>query len=302
MTSAWPPGLLTPLVTPLRSGGLDKDALATLLEHQIEAGVSGVVVGGGSGEHGALGGDERRELAEEVAATLDGRLPFVVQAGALATRDSLSLSLHAEEVGAAGILLASPFGEPINWRERKRFYEELSDGTGLPIMIYNTPPSGLLELAEVEELAALPNISAIKDSSGQVTAVGDLLVWSVEVGFPVYTGYDSLLAFAAAAGAHGMIMGVANVIPGELMRAFQLSQRGELGEEFRALWRPLRAFLRFMEDSSNYVALCKYGLRRDGLDVGEARPPFLMPLEAEQQAYGDHLEAVKLAFASQVQR
>lgn len=294
--SSWPPGLITPLVTPLRDDALDIDALASLIEHQIDAGAAGVVVGGGSGEFGALSVGERRTLAGEVAAVLEGRLPFVVQTGALATKDAVALSVHAEEVGAAGTLLASPFGEPINWRERQRFYEELDAASSLPIMIYNTPPAGLLSMSEVEALAALPHVTAIKDSSGDVTFLGDLLTWSAENDFAVYVGFDSLVSYGAAHGARGTVLGVANVIPAEIVEVLQLSTLGEISEELRLVWEPLRAFLRFMEDSSNYVALCKYGLGRDGLDVGGVRAPYLMPFTDERQAFVVRLDAVRRAF------
>lgn len=290
----WPTGLITALVTPFSNDQLDIEALGMLLERQIEAGVGGVLVCGGTGEFGALTLSERRELADETARVLAGRLPFFVQTGALATRDALALSLHAEQIGAAGILVASPFGEPLSWRERMHFYEQAATTVDLPIMIYNTQLGGFLSLAQIEQVASLPNVGAIKNSSYDATLLGDLLAWSAESGFHAYVGADSLLAFGAANGAHGALLGTGNVIPDELQTVIQLCQNGTPSQ---SLWRQMHAFLRFMEKTSNYVAACKFGVRLSGLDVGDVRVPYLMPPADECDAIARHLQALKEAFA-----
>jgi 4-hydroxy-tetrahydrodipicolinate synthase len=295
MTAAqWPTGLITALVTPFSNDQLDMKALGVLLERQIEAGVGGVLVCGGTGEFGALTQEERRELAGETARVLAGRLPFFVQTGALATRDVLALSLHAEQIGATGILVASPFGEPLSWRERMHFYEQVATTVDLPIMIYNTQLGGFLSMAQIEQIASLPNVGAIKNSSYDATLLGDLLAWSEETGFHAYVGADSLLALGAANGAHGALLGTGNVIPDELVSVIQLCQRGALSQH---LWKQMHAFLRFMEKTSNYVAACKVGVKVCGLDVGDVRAPYLMPPADERDAIAHQLQAVKEALA-----
>ena len=106
----WPIGLVTALVTPMNDEGIDTVATRRLIERQVEAGVGGVLVAGGTGEHGALSLDERATLTRTVAEALDGRLPFIVQSGALATGDAVMLSQDAQKIGAAGILLPAPLG------------------------------------------------------------------------------------------------------------------------------------------------------------------------------------------------
>lgn len=294
MSGSWPAGLVTPVLTPLAEDRVDEGALTALVERQVAAGVAALVVAGGSGEHAVLSLAERRQAAETVASALDGRLPFFVASGALATRDALSLSRHAQSVGAAGLMVASPFGEPISWGERLRFYQDVDAATDLPLMLYNTPPSGLLTLAQVEALLELEHVDAIKDSSGDVIFLGDLLALGAQHELAVYVGYDSLLVEAIAGGARGVLFGVANVIPEQLVATMRLIADGD-AEALARVWPPLRAFLRFMEDGSNYVALCKAGLTADGLDVGAVRAPFLMPDDLERRALTDHLRAVRAA-------
>lgn len=295
-TSPWPAGLLTALVTPLKDDEVEVAALGPLVDRQIEAGVSGLVVGGGTGEYGALTVEERQVLAIEAIAAVDGRVPVVIQTGALTTRDAVTLSRHAERAGATAIMIASPFGEPINWRERLRFYEVVTGKISLPVMIYNTPPSGLLTFDQIRQLAELPCVSAVKDSSGSPELMGDLAEWVEGTDFAVYVGLDSLLYDAVRAGARGAVFGAANLIPGPLSAVARSLLDDGATAESAALWRQIRPFLRFMERSPNYMSLCKAGLALQGFEVGDVRAPYLMPDAEEVKELEERLQAVTRAF------
>jgi 4-hydroxy-tetrahydrodipicolinate synthase len=295
-TSPWPAGLLTALVTPLQDDEINIEVLGALIDRQIASGVSGLVVGGGTGEYGALAVDERELLATEAIAAVGGRVPVVIQTGALTTRDAVALSVHAQTAGADAILVASPFGEAINWSERYHFYEVLTRAVELPVMVYNTPPSGLLTLDQIKALAELPHIRGVKDSSGSPELMGDLVEWADGTDFGVYVGLDSLLYDAVRAGARGAIFGAANLIPGPLSAvAASLRTDGPTAAN-AALWREIRRFLRFVEVSPNYMAICKAGLALQGLPVGPVREPYLMPEDAEIKELGERLDVLVRAF------
>ena len=294
----WPNGLMTALVTPLTSDDrVDVSTFHELLDRQIESGVSGVVVAGGTGEYGSLNLDERRTLATEAVGHVAGRVPVVVQTGALATRDAVALSVHAQEAGADAIMTASPFGEPISWSERVRFYEVLTAAVSVPVMIYNTPPSGLLSFDQIQELAQLPHVSAVKDSSGLPELMGDLVDWARGRDFGVYVGLDSLLYDAVRIGASGAVFGAANIIPGPLSAVARHVRDHGATPEATELWRAIRPFLRHMERSPNYVALTKAGLQISGLDVGSVREPYLMPARAEVDELDALYRRVQAAYA-----
>lgn len=280
----WPTGLVTALVSPLNDDGIDIAATKQLIERQVQAGVGGVLIAGGTGEHGVLTFDERAELVSVVAEALDGRIPFIVQTGALATRDAVRLSQDAQKIGATGVLLPAPFGEAVNWREKLAFYEEVNDAITTPIMLYNTRTAGLMGLEQVAELATLSNVSAIKDSSGDATLTGDLVAWATTEDFAVYTGWDDQLAPAVLAGAHGALLGAGNVVPELVVQVINLCYRRQLDEEFDAAWQRLRPFLRFIGESENYVSAVKLAVTLRGVDVGDVRRPYLMPSEAERAA------------------
>lgn len=296
-SSPWPAGLLTALVTPFSDDEIDVGAVQKLVEHQVSGGVGGLVVGGGTGEFYTLTMEERQLLATETVRAVGGRVPVIVQTGALATRDAIMLSRQAEAAGAAALLVASPFGDPISWSERVRFYEVLSGAVSIPLMIYNTPPSGFLTFAQIRELAALPNISAVKDSSGSSELMGDLSAWAGP-DFGVYVGVDTLMYEAINGGARGAVFGAANLIPQPLSAVAKSLRESGATPQSHALWQQhLRPFLRFLEQSSNYMALCKAGLAILGLPVGDVRAPFLMPERDEVDELARRLDAVAAAFA-----
>ncbi len=277
----WPSGIVTAIVTPLRDDELDLTALAALIDDQIAKGASGLVVSGGTGEFTALSLDERSRLIAEAVRIADGRVPIIGATGCLTTRDAIRLTREAQAAGVVGALIASPYAEPINWRERSAFYTELDAAVALPLMIYNTPPSGLLTFDQIRQLSELGNISAVKDSSGDPELMGDLTGWARPIGFRVYVGKDSLLFEAILNGADGAVFGAANFIPAELARLIAMLQADGASPAGRALWGKIRPLLRVMESSPNYVALCKAGCRLRGIDVGICRPPYLMP-EADE--------------------
>ena len=164
-------------------------------------------------------------------------------------------------------------------------------------MVYNTPPSGLLTFDQITELATLPNVAAVKDSSGSPELMGDLVDWADGTEFGVYVGLDSLLYDAVRTGARGAVFGAANLVPGPLSAvAASLNTDGPTSDN-TALWRHIRPFLRFVEVSPNYVALCKAGLAEQGFDVGPTREPYLMPDEAEVEELADRLQVLERAFA-----
>lgn len=280
----WPTGLVTALVTPMKGDGIHPAGVRQLIERQVRAGVGGVVVAGGTGEHGALSLAERAELARVVADAANGRLPFIVQTGALTTRDAVKLSRAAQEIGAAGLLVPAPYGEAVNWREKQAYYEAINDSVSLQIMLYNTSTTGLMTLEQIDRLAQLSNVSAIKQSSGDSTALGDIVTWSKARDFAVYTGWDDQLAPAVLAGAHGALLGAGNVVPELIVQVLDLCYRRQLDSEFEEAWGRLRRFLRFIGTSENYVSVVKLAAQLRGLDVGDVRRPYLMPQQDEREA------------------
>lgn len=193
-------------------GGLDEAASARLAARLVDAGVSGVVVAGSTGEAAALDGAERVRLLEAVRAEVRGRVPVIAGTGADTTPQAAAYTGDAVAHGADAVLALSPPGA----NDARHYYEEVAGAAeGAPVLAYHWPamsPPGL----DVEALATLP-VDGLKDSTGDPTR----LLHELDVfPHPVYTGSAALLAFAGPLGCAGAIVALANVEPDLCIRAF----------------------------------------------------------------------------------
>ncbi len=206
-------GVLPALITPFTEDGahVDADALAALVERLVRAGVGGLVPGGSTGEFTTLTHDERRELVEVTVAAAAGRVPVVAGTGALSTRETVELSVHAERAGAAAVMVVPPFYDALSWRELLTHYGAVADAIGIPIMYYNLPSaSGVtLTAAQFRELEAV-GVTCLKDTGGDAVLATEL----VQTGGPtLLNGYDTLTFSALAAGVRAVVWGVASILP-----------------------------------------------------------------------------------------
>src|SRR5919202_2976652 len=157
-------GVLPALITPFTEDGaaIDAQALAANLERLIGAGVGGLVPGGSTGEFTTLTNAERRQLTEVTVASAAGRVPVVAGTGALSTRETVELSVHAEEAGAAAVMIVPPFYDPLSWRELLAHYSAVADAIDIPIMYYNLPGASGVRLS-ADQVRELP-VTCLKDT------------------------------------------------------------------------------------------------------------------------------------------
>ena len=134
-------GVLPALITPFSQDGsaIDTDAVAAIVDRLVGAGVAGLVPGGSTGEFTTLSHAERRRLVEATVQAADGRLPVIAGTGALSTRETVELSVHAEQAGAAAVMIVPPFYDALSWRELLAHYTAVADAIEIPIMYYNLP-------------------------------------------------------------------------------------------------------------------------------------------------------------------
>ena len=172
-------GVLPALITPFTPDGaaVDGDALTANVERLIGAGVGGLVPGGSTGEFTTLSHAERRELVELTVTAAAGRVPVVAGTGALSTEETVELSVHAEQAGAAAVMIVPPFYDALSWRELLAHYTAVAERISIPIMYYNLPSaSGVtLTLEQFRELRAAANVTVLKDTGGDTTAATELI-------------------------------------------------------------------------------------------------------------------------------
>jgi 4-hydroxy-tetrahydrodipicolinate synthase len=267
-------GVLPALITPFTDDGcaIDTQALAANVARLVAAGVGGLVPGGSTGEFTTLSHAERRQLTEATVDAAAGRVPVVAGTGALSTRETVELSVHAERAGAAAVMVVPPFYDPLLWRELLAHYTAVADAIDVPIMYYNLPSATGVTLT-AEQLRALP-IDSLKDTGGDATAATELIQTD---GPTLLNGYDTQTFAALAAGARAVVWGVASIVPKPCVELHRLLIDDIDLPAARELWARLWPLCRFLE-SVSYPAAVKAGCALVGDATGPVRAP-LLPLE-----------------------
>jgi 4-hydroxy-tetrahydrodipicolinate synthase len=267
-------GVLPALITPFTEDGsaIDTQALAANVERLVAAGVGGLVPGGSTGEFTTLSHAERRQLTEATVEAAAGRVPVVAGTGALSTRETVELSVHAERAGAVAVMVVPPFYDPLPWRELLAHYTAVADAIDIPIMYYNLPSATGVTLT-AEQLRALP-IDSLKDTGGDATAATELIQTD---GPTLLNGYDTQTFAALAAGARAVVWGVASIVPEPCVELHRLLIDDIDLPAARELWARLWPLCRFLE-SVSYPAAVKAGCALVGDATGPVRAP-LLPLE-----------------------
>ena len=264
-------GVLPALITPFTEdgGAVDAAALAENVERLVAAGVGGLVPGGSTGEFTTLSNAERRQVTEVSIEAAGGRVPVVPGTGALSTRETIELSVHAERAGAAAVMVVPPFYDAPKWPELLAHYDAVADAISIPIVYYNLPGATGVELT-AEQLRELP-ISALKDTGGDAVAATELIQTD---GPTLLNGYDTLTFAALAAGVEAVVWGAASILPEQCVELHRLLIDDIDLPAARELWARLWPLCRFLEGES-YSAAVKTACRLVGDTTGPVRAPLL---------------------------
>lgn len=268
-----PEGILPALVTPFTDDGkiVDEKRLRTLVNHCISLGVHGVVPCGTTGEFVNLTDEEKKRVIEIVVDEVNGRVPVVAGTGASGTDRAVELTKYAKDVGATAALIVTPFYLKPADRGIYEHYFTIASKVDLPIILYNIPQcTGLpLPWQMVEDLAQVPNIVAVKDSSGQLSFILAVLE-KVRDKINVLCGHDEVVVAALAAGCSGAILASANVIPDIWVQIYNHVAKGEL-KQARELQYKVQKIARIIAGSG--AVGTKEALKAMKVNVGPVRLP-----------------------------
>jgi len=287
-------GASVALVTPFnRDGTLDEGALRELVDWQIEQGIDGIVAAGTTGEAATLTGEEQLRLIEVVIERAGGRCPVVAGTGSNSTARSVELTAEAERLGCAAALVVGPYYNKPTQEGLYRHFRAVAEATRLPIIVYNVPGRTASNIAAetVLRLAALENVAAVKEASGDLAQIMRILRERPE-GFLVLSGDDALTLPILALGGDGVISVVANECPAEFRRMVWacLEGRWEEAREIHYRLLPLME-VNFIESSPIPVkaALAMMGRIRE-----EYRLPLVPMSDANRSRMRTLLEALGL--------
>ncbi len=278
-------GILSALVTPMtRSQAVAYDQLEAVADHLIRQGVHGLIPLGSTGEYYALTPPERREVLTATVRAAAGRVPVLAGTNAGSTREIIALSREAEQLGAAGIMLAPPYYSLPRPEELFAHFRAINDAIGIPIMLYNYPGRTGVDMSPefIERLASLKNIRYVKESTGEMPRITELLRRCGDR-LGVFCGCDTIALESLLMGAVGWVGGVVNVLPESHVALYRLAVEQRDHAAARTLFFRLLPTLELMEGGGKYTQFVKAACALRGRPVGPPRAPLLPATTAERQ-------------------
>ncbi|MGB9741299.1 MAG: 4-hydroxy-tetrahydrodipicolinate synthase [Candidatus Bathyarchaeales archaeon] len=279
-----PEGIMPALVTPFTDDGkgIDEERLRSLVNRCIGLGIHGVVPCGTTGEFVNMTTEEKKRVIKVVVDEVNGRVPVIAGTGASGTDQALEMTKYAKDVGADAVLIVTPFYLKPADRGIYEHYDTIASKVDMPIILYNIPQcTGLpLPWQMVEDLAQIPNIVGLKDSSGQLSFILAVLE-KVRDKINVLCGHDEVVVAALAAGCSGAILASANVIPDIWVQMYNHIKNGEL-QKARELQYKVQKIARIIAGSGAVGA--KEALNMMKIKVGPVRKPLSVGGELTYEA------------------
>lgn len=267
------------IATPFTNDGVNFDALGKLLDFQLESGTDAVIACGTTGEASTMTPRERAEVIAFCAERVNGKVPVITGSGSNSTEVAVSLSREAENAGADGLLLVTPYYNKASQAGMIRHYQTIADAVNLPCILYNVPSRTGVSIAPetYAELAKHPNIIGTKEASGNLGNIQRTRNLCLE-DFYIWSGNDDETVPICALGGVGVISVAANVLPAEMHTLARLCLDNDFAEAGK-LQLYLKEFCDTMFCEVNPIPV-KTALNLLGWEMGELRLPLCPPGDA----------------------
>ena len=284
------------LITPFKNNELDVDTYIKLIHFHIENGTHGLVPAGTTGESPTLSHDEHQKVIELCIKESNGKIPVIPGTGSNSTKEAISLTKHAEKVGADGALIVTPYYNKPTQEGLYQHYKAISDNCGIPIIIYNIPSRSVIDMTvdTMARLFELKNIVGVKDATGNLDRAS-LQKEKMGKEFIQLTGEDGNVLEFNKRGGVGCISVTANIAP-KLCSDFQNFSRSKNGNEIKEadrindLLQPVHKAL-FIESNPSPV---KYAAKLLNLCSDEVRLPLVQVTDLTKEAVKKALVSAKL--------
>jgi 4-hydroxy-tetrahydrodipicolinate synthase len=287
-------GVGTALITPFtKSGDLDEAGVRRLARRQIEAGIHFLCPCGTTGENPTLTDAERLRIIEIVVEESKGKVPVLAGAGGYDTKELIHIAGEFARRGVSGFLSVTPYYNKPTQEGLYEHYRAFAESTPLPIIVYNVPGrTGVnVEVATLTRLAQIPNIVGVKEASGNVPQMCEI-VRAVPSDFLVLSGDDALTLPLMAVGGRGIISVAGNEIPAEMVQMVEAAERNDFAaaRAIHARIMPLMS-INFVESNPQPV---KAAMASMGLVDEIFRLPMVSPSAASKEKIGNVLKELGL--------
>lgn len=222
-------GTFTAIVTPFKDGRVDEDGIRRLIRFGIDGGVSGFVPCGTTGESPTLSHEEHNRVVELTVKEVAGQVRVIAGTGSNSTEEAVAMSKHAQQVGADGCLLVSPYYNKPTQEGLYRHFKALSEAVDIPLILYNIQGRTAVNIENhtVERLSKIPNIVGVKEASGNILQMSEVLRLCGSH-FDVLSGDDQMTFPLMAMGGKGVISVVTNIAPQKMSALVKAMNEGDI--------------------------------------------------------------------------
>ena len=284
------------LVTPFKNNKLDEDSYIKLIHFHIENGTSGLVPSGTTGESPTLSHDEHQRVIDLCVKESNGKLPIIAGTGSNSTAEAISLTTHAEKMGANAALIVTPYYNKPTQECLYQHYKAINDKCGIPIIIYNIPGRSVIDMTvdTMARLNELKNIVGVKDATGDLNRVNQTLDKMGKEFIQLTGNDDNALEFNRRGGV-GTISVTANIAP-KLCSEFQKfsvknDQKSQSeSERLNKILQPVHHSM-FVESNPSPV---KYAAKLLNLCEDDVRLPLVKVTDNTKEFVKKALQSAKL--------
>jgi len=265
-------GCGTAIVTPFKDGNVNLNEFKRLIEFQIENKADSIIVCGTTGESPTLSIDEKKELIKCAVKTANKQVPIIAGTGSNDTKKAIEVSKIAEELGAEGLLVVTPYYNKCTQQGLIEYYTSIANSVSIPIIMYNVPSRTGVNITPETcfELSKIPNIVAIKEASGNISQVAKIAALCGD-NLNIYSGNDDQILPVLSLGGIGVISVLANINP---TLVHDICYEYFNGNTQRAIKLQLEnlPLTNVLFDEVNPIPV-KYAVLKIGFDCGNPRSP-----------------------------
>jgi 4-hydroxy-tetrahydrodipicolinate synthase len=279
-------GVFPALITPFKKNGeVDVEGFRSNIDFVIEGGVSGIVPCGCTGEAATLNFNEQKMLLEIAVDQANGRVPVIGGSGSNNTKEAVELTKYAKEAGADAAMLITPYYNKPGDAGQLLHYRTIAENVDIPIILYNVPSRTGVNMRPqiVAELAKVDNIVGIKEASGNIGQVAEIveLTRGNKKHFTVLSGDDNLTIPIMSVGGEGVVSVAANILPKEVSDMIRYQANCEVKKALD-LYYKLSPIMRGLFIETNPIPV-KAAANMLGLAAGPMRPPLTTMSEDNQK-------------------
>lgn len=260
------------LVTPFKNNGLDYEKLGELIDWHIENKTDSIIICGTTGEASTMSEEEKKEAIKFTVDKVNKRIPVIAGTGSNNTYHAVELSKYAQDVGADGLLVVTPYYNKCTQNGLIEHYKVIASSVTLPIILYSVPGRTGVNIhpETVKILSQIENVVAIKEASGDISQVAEIARLCGE-DFYIYSGNDDMIVPILSLGGQGVISVVANILPEDTHNMVMYYLNGKVNES-RKLQLHMNGLINSLFIETNPIPI-KTAMNLMDMDVGELRLP-----------------------------